>query len=338
MRLICPHCMSGVTVADDAAGKEASCPNCGKSFPTPARYTAAVVPDAAAAVASGAASSAAPPPGLIPPPIPTPVAPAPAAPAGYVPPAPPPSDGFLPPAPPADAPAPAGYAHSVGITVSPKVIAWLPAVLLTAVFALTFFPWVGCYVGNAAVYSQRVWGAAFGASPNRDFRMEQTNTIPSAWLGKLRSDWELMVPFLLALLLAVALAWVERAAGDAPPRQAPPLAKLWPWRNAIVAGLAVLMFLLLLVQVLNGFAMERAIRQQIAEQFAEQRAKVADKPHELARVKYDEEQELDKYNLERTWWLYLALGCTALAVVAVAVRVALDNRGNRPPPKLLLHY
>ena len=330
MRLICPHCMSGVTVSDDAAGQEAACPNCGKSFPTPARYSAAVVPEAPV---PRHAPEVAPMPAAVPPPVPP-------APPGLIPPAPVAQSGFLPPASAvaAEAPAPVGYTRSCGITISPKAVAWLPAVLLTAVFVLTLFPWVGSYVGNSAVYSQRVWGAAFGASPNRDFRMEKTNTVPGGWLDKMRSDWELMVPFLLALLAVLALAWAERALGNEPPRQVPPLARVWPWRNALVAALAVLMFVLLLAQMLNGFGMERAIRRQISEQFAEQRAKVADKPHELEKLKYDEGQELDKYNLERTWWLYLALGCTGLATVAVLMRVALDRRGNKPPPKLLLHY
>ncbi|MBM3983136.1 MAG: thioredoxin, partial [Planctomycetes bacterium] len=56
MRLICPHCMSGVSVPDDAAGKDAPCPSCGRSFPTPARYAPEVAP--------------APAPAPVPPPIP----------------------------------------------------------------------------------------------------------------------------------------------------------------------------------------------------------------------------------------------------------------------------
>lgn len=329
MRLICPHCMSAAVVPDDAAGKEATCPHCGKLFPTPARYTAQVAPEPVSTAA------AAPPPGLVPPVAPAPHAPA--APPGYVPPAAPAATGgFLPPAP-AEAPAPTGYAHSVGITISPKVVAWLPATLLTAVLVLTFFPWVGSYAGNTAVYSQRMWGAMFGGL-NRDFRLEQANTVPGGWLDKLQSDWELMVPFALALFGALALAWAERGLGDAAPRRVPPLAKLWPWRNGIVAGFAAITFFLLLVQVLNGFGMERAIRQHISEQFAERRAQAVAKPSDLAKFKYDEGQELDKYNLERTWWLYLALACNALAVGAVMVRVGLDKRGNKPPPKVVLHY
>ena len=337
MRLICPHCMNGGAVSDDAAGKEATCPNCGKSFPTPARYTA-VVSGAASAVASAAASAPVPPPGLVPP-VPAPVPHSPTAPPGYVPPAPVPPDGFLqPPAPSAESLTPVGYTHSVGISISPKVVAWLPAVLLALVFALTFFPWVGAYAGSTAVYSQRPWGAMSGGSPNRNYKFEEAGTIPSDWIDKMRSDWRLMVPFFLLLLTALVFAWAERGVRSLDPRKVPPLAKLWPWRNSIVAAGAALALFFLVWEMANGFSMERAIRQHIAEQFAERREKAAASPATLAKLEYEEEQTYDAYHVERTWWLYLALGCNALAVAAVMARVGLDNRGNKPPPKLVLHY
>ena len=114
--------------------------------------------------------------------------------------------------------------------------------------------------------------------------------------------------------------------------------KLWPWRNSIVAGCAALAFGLLVLQVLNGFGMERAIRQQISEQFAGRREQAAASPAALAKVEYDEEQAYGVYNVEHTTWLYLALLCNALAVAAVVTRVGLDRRGAKPPPKVLLHY
>lgn len=337
MRLICPHCMSGVTVPDDVAGKDAACPNCGKSFPTPARYTAEVAP-APAPAASAPPSEVAPPPSA--------VAPTPTAPPGYVPPAPPPvppaapsGSGFLPPATaPAEAPAPAGYTKSCGITISPHVVAWLPAILLTFVLVLTFFPWVGCYAGGSAVYSQRPWGAAFGASPNRNYKLEEAGTIPGGWIDKMKSDWKLLIPFFLLLFVAIAFAWTERGFRSLDPRKIPPLAKLWPWHNAIVAGCASLAFFLLLLQVFNGFSMERAIKQQIAEQFAERREKAKDSPATQAKLDYDEERAFEAYNVERTSWLYLALMCGFLAVIAVMTRACLDRRGNKPPPKFVLHY
>ena len=84
--------------------------------------------------------------------------------------------------------------------------------------------------------------------------------------------------------------------------------------------------------------MERAIRKQITEKFADERAKVANNRADLAALEYKEQEEFDRYHVEHTIWLNLALLFSALAVLAVMTRVALDNRGNRPPPKLVLHY
>src|SRR5262245_50726978 len=138
MKLICPHCLRSVTVPEDAAGKETPCPECGKSFPAPARYNPVV-----------AAPPAAPP--VAPAPTPVPASP-PAAPPGLVPTA-------L--APPAAAvtteTAPPAYTRSFAIVLSPRVVAWLPAVCLTLALLLTFLSWVGSYFGDNPVYSQGPW-------------------------------------------------------------------------------------------------------------------------------------------------------------------------------------
>jgi len=329
MRLICPHCMSGVTVSDDAAGKEATCPNCGKQFPTPARYSAAVVPELPVSVPPPP-PEVAPMPAAVPPPAP------PAPPPGFVPPAP---SGFLLPAPTgsAEVPAPAGYTRSFGITISPHVVSWLPAVLLLLSLVFTCFPWVGSYAGGSAVYSQRPWGAIFGAV-SRNFALEKAVAIPAGWLDKVRWDWELMVPYLLLLILATALAWADRGLHAFDPRNIPPLAKVWPHRQTIICALAGFAFLLALLQVTNGFGMERAIRNQVAESFADRREKTANSPSEQKTIDWEVEQTYAKFNLERTTWMYLALLFNLFAVLGVIARLILDRRGNKPPPKILLHY
>ncbi|MFO0825557.1 MAG: hypothetical protein U0792_20955 [Gemmataceae bacterium] len=69
---------------------------------------------------------------------------------------------------PAPTPQQASYTHAIGITISPRVIVWLPAVLLTIVFFSTFFRWTGSYLGGHPVYSQSPWQAVF-ASVSRNF-------------------------------------------------------------------------------------------------------------------------------------------------------------------------
>ncbi len=342
MRLICPHCMSGVVVSDDAAGTEATCPKCGKSFPTPARYAAAVVPDA------GESSSAPPaPPPPTPSPTPAPTVPPPSAPPGYVSPPPPPatsqrpSDGFLPP--PATVSAPAGYTKSIGFTLSPRVIAWLPVVFLTLTFALTMSPWVSVDIAGT-LYSQGPWGAMFRKhNPNRALeRLVPPETIVPD--EKLPGDWLLMLPYLLLLILAMVLAWADRLLQSVDPQKfPPPVAKIWPSRHLIIAGLSVAAVVLVFVQSMKGFGLERAVRQVVRENptlVDERKAAEASEAKEarLRVVEYKEELELAKFNLSRTIWMHLAVLCNALAAFAVLGYITLEKRGDKPPPKVMLHY
>jgi hypothetical protein len=210
-------------------------------------------------------------------------------------------------------------------------------VLLLFTIVFTCFPWVGSYAGSSAVYSQRPWGAMFG-SVSRNFTLEKIVGIPAGWLDKVRADWELMVPYLLLLLFVTALAWAERGLHAFDPRKIPPLAKVWPHRHTVIFGLAGFVFVLGLIQVTNGFGMERAIRKQVVEQFAPAREAAANSPADQASLDWAVEQTYAKYNLERTSWMYLALTCNLLAVLAVVGRLMLDRRGHKPPPKILLHY
>jgi hypothetical protein len=337
MRLICPHCMSTVTVPDDAAGREAVCPNCGKPFTTPSRYAASVVPDAPAA--AGAIEPARTSPHPEPPPGYAPPAPAsvPAAPPGYVPPAS--GSGFLPPpgtSP--DAPG-AGYTRARGVTISPQVFSWLPAVLLLFTLVFTFFPWVGVYAGGTAIYWQQPWRAVVGSGwVGRNFALERAIAISTDWLNKVTSDWEWMVPFLLCLLVATLLAWLDRAAHMIDPSRLKRMEKVWAHRQAIIGALAAIAFIFALTQVLYGFGMQRAIRQAVNEQFAEAREKAKNDPAAEKRIEYDVEAAYRGYNIERTSWLYLALLCNLFAVLALVVRYLLARRANKPPPRLVLHY
>jgi hypothetical protein len=327
------------TYPDDVAGKEVACPHCGKSFPTPARYSA-MVPTADAEAAAGPIEPVR---SLPHPEIPAPAGNNPYPPPGYVP--PPPEtrlDTTRISSPQATVPtaseASPGLTRSCGITISPPVVAWLPALLLTVVLVCTAFPWVGCFVGDSAVYAQRPWGAMFGSTPYRNFRLEEAGVIPSGWLDKISSDWRLLLPFFFLLLVSLVFAWAERGLSSVDPRQIPPLAKLWPWRNTVIAGCATLALIMLLLQVGQGFSMERAIHRHIEQEFADRLEKAANSPAELARLEYLEEQVFRSYNVEYTTWFYIAVIAHTLAVAAIFLRLLLDRRGDRPAPRVVLYY
>lgn len=324
--------MKPVTVPDDFAGREITCPSCNKVFDAPAKYTPTVLTEPT-------------PPPPKPSPTPEPSKMTPEAPVDRV--APPP--GLVPPTPPAvpapstatppELPIPAGYTHARGITLNPRVIAWLPAILLTITLICTFFPWVGTYLGGSAVDSQGAWRAMFG-TVNRNYTLEEKVSVPNSWLDNISSDWGLIVPFVICLIFAVCFAWADRGFHSLDPRKIPPLANIWPWRKLVIVVFSALAFTFILIQVIRGFGMERAIHQAVRSNPAlvKEREDAGVSQSKLAAVENKEEQELAKYNLERTTWLYLALTCNLIAVLAMLVRMGLDRRGDKPPPRFLVQY
>ena len=337
IKLLCPNCMKSVAVPDDAAGAETPCPECGAAFAVPSRYHPVVAPPPAPPVlppesvpmSTVPSDRPAPPPGLIPsaysaannqlePPLP--------------PPPPPP-------------PVPHGYTHSRGVTISPVVMAWVPAVFLTLILVLTFFDWVGSYVGGHPVYAQNAWRSLTG-SVARNFQIEELIKQQAAWpadvLNKVRSDWEVMLPYLLALVLATAAAWAERMVATLDRTRLPPplrwVGTVWPYRIPVTAGLATVALLLVLIQVGSGFGLERAMRAAVNDRLVPDRTANKENAATLAAIDFKAEQELARFNLERTTWLHLAILLNVLVVVAMVVRSVMERRGNRPPPRLVLQY
>jgi hypothetical protein len=346
MKLICPHCMKSVSVPEDAAGKDATCPECGKAFPAPARYSPVVA----------AESRPAPHPHAPVPPEPKPMSTAPVpptAPPGFVPPAPASTqlEPPLPPEPPVP-PAPAGYTRSRGISISPQVVSWVPVACLTLVFLLTFFNWVGAYYADHAVAAQNAWRTLTG-SVSPDYPLLDVYPGKGPWIEKVKSDWELMLLYLITLILAVVFAWAERGVASLDRYRLPPwlrwLPRVWPYRQAVIAGLAAVSLAFLLTQMARGFGLERAVNQEIGERVAERQrqeelnaAKLSKAPTDArtgqARLDYLEQQERARYNIHRTTWLYLALWLHVLAILAIAARAGLDRRGTKPPPRVVVQY
>jgi hypothetical protein len=295
--------MKSVSVPESAAGGDTTCPECGTAFPVPARYTPVVSPQ----------------PTLPPPP--------PAAPT-------------LPPPPVPVMELPSGYAHSRGFALSPSVVAWIPAVALLFIFFLTSTPWVGVFPNGHPVYTQGPWRAITGY-PSRSIQLEKfllKELPPPSVYDRTSSDWLLMLPYMLVLIAAVLLAWAERLeASQIPTRLARRIPGLWPYRHLLLAVLATLALVLLAAQAARGFGLERAMHAAVADKFEPQR-KAAASPGDQQEVNFSEEQELARYNLERTGWFWLAVLLHILVVAAMLLQVALARRGNRPPPRIVLQY
>lgn len=322
MRQMCPNCSRLIELPETAAGTETACPECGKTFRVPGSYTPSVDPTAGP-VASPSAPTL--------PPAPTPAAPT----------RPVPPPGFVPPAPPAPTttdPSHSAYAKSADLLLKPNIIVWIPAVCLTLTFLLSFFAWVGSYPGGSSLYTQSPWGALFAK-----FSVSSVDPVllqdEPAIRTNIHTSWLLAFYFPL-LLLTLAIVWAERVLSlkfSAPPA---PLASVWPLRFTILAGLAIGVFLILLMQAWQGFGLELAIQKTIDAKYAEAKIQANDtkKTSEITRVEIQAAQDFAKYALQGTTALSLSIAAHVLAVVALLLAWWLDRRGTKPPPRVALYW
>lgn len=178
----------------------------------------------------------------------------------------------------------------------------------------------------------------FGYTSPPNFELARLMETPAGWLDKMNSNWQLMLPCLMSLVAAFVLAVAERGFRALDPRKIPPLARLWPWRMWVLVGLSALAFTLMVLQASYGFGLESAIRKVVTEKLSEEREKAAGSPSELWGVEYKEKLLYEKFNLEHTTWFYLGIAANFLAVLALLVRIDLDKRGSKPPPRLVIQY
>jgi hypothetical protein len=231
------------------------------------------------------------------------------------------------------------------VSLSPTVLAWVPAAGLTLILFLTFFNWVGMYVGGYPVVSQNPWRMVSGEPSKNPHLIELLKRV-AGWpldqiLNKVHWD-KLIPPYLFMLLVGFVLAWAERMVATLDRNRLPPalrwVAAVWPYRLPVLAALATVAFLLLAIQMVSGFNLEGAVKEVVSERFAEERKQAAGNPAALDAIDFKEDQELARFNLERTSWLWLALLLNLLVVVAMLARSGLERRGNRPPPRIVIQY
>jgi hypothetical protein len=294
---------------------------CGTVFPVPASYSPAVDPAAGPATHPRKETAAVATDLLTDRPLPPP---------GFVPPA-----GLMPPEPyPQTA---EGYEKTTGFTISPRVLEWIPAACFTLIFLLTFFTWCGMYPGGYKAYSQNAWQAAFG-NFSSDYFSEEVLKMESDLAARVGMNF-LLIPYLIGLILVVALAWFERFIGPATERiPVPQIQEYWKYRFAVIAGLGAVLLLLLAFQIRIGFGLESAARQRAAIAYEKEFEKAGDNSTARQKVYVKQGQELGGYGLQNTSWLALAIAAHVVALAAAAGKFLIDARGERPPPRVSLYW
>ena len=325
IRQICPHCFKSVELPDESAGIDSACPACGKSFTVPKPYTPSVDPGAVRPTSVP----------LPPPPVSIPV--------------PHTVDPNRPAPPPGYAPHPgtvgvtsSQYSSATAMNLSSSAVGWIPVAGFTLIVLLSIFPWVGCYPGGISAYTQSFWGA-LGNGLSADTTAEQVMKQERALSDALRSDWWLLLPYLFAVLLGVALAWADRLAtsNDFAYRVGPfgtLRAMIWPRRGAILYALAAVSAVFFALETLRGFGLEAAVRTVSVAKYKEEAEKVDNTA--------DRQKVLTKIGVERasfgvgSGYAYWLVAAAHLIVLAAATgRIWLDSRGeNAPPPRLVAEW
>ena len=326
IRQLCPNCYASVELPPEAAGRDAPCPKCGKAIAVPAAYAPSVAP---AGGLPGLTPSAPPETGRTP--MTEPTAPPGLNPAAV---APPP----LAPMPTTPAPANDSCGHHCSVALNPVWLDWVPVACLTVVLALTLFSWVGTYPGGVRVYSQNPWYAAIG--------WINTNTLPEDLLGdekyfdeKVTTNYWLLGYFPL-LFVAIFLGWLDRFIRTPNVNTMPVLGailKIWPQRFLVLTILSGALLALLLIQTWRGYGLETAVKQKVAERYAEQIEK-ADSTPKKQNVSVKMGEDLAKYQLMGTTPLNFAIALHAIAFTAMLGRWWLHNRGAKPHPRISLQY
>ncbi len=311
MKQLCPACMKSVEVPETAAGTDYPCPVCGSMIPVPANYT----------------------PSVASPPPPTPVAPPP-------PPAdrPPPPPGLAPPpgtlttAPPAPPMDPSDF-KEWGVTLSPRLLEWLPAISLSLVFILTFFSWIGSYPGGHRLFTQNAWEALAGDHTPNSVPAELEDVEKKLETPIMRYSW-FVLPFVIALVIAIFFAWADRFLPDTVTPTSLPgplvwLTKVWPLRHGILLVLSALLLILFVLLYFKGLSLENALAEYATMQH-EELTKAADTDLKKTAARVITGQEYAKFAVKTTSWYALTFWLLLIGLLSLIIHRRLEDKPGHP--------
>lgn len=226
-----------------------------------------------------------------------------------------------------------------GLAVSATFADWLPVVSLTvALISVLFFSWVGAYPGGYRAFTQSPLQALFASFDKNQMAIlgEAEKDLEVA----IKSNW-LMLPFLLGLIAATALAWLERIFPNPTLTTVPAilgwLVKFHPRRHLMLTALSGLCLALMLGQCWRGFGLQNAVKTVAAAKFAKE-DEAADNSAKKQEVPIKIGQEIGKFCLADTLASDVGMTALVLALEGFLFRWWLDRRGKTTPPRLVWQY
>lgn len=360
MRLLCPFCQKVVEIKDDMAGKAVNCLHCSQAFQAPQLYVTPTVTPIAPPSSHGVypvvgeqqtrqmpmvqpvipqmpPSTVGPGAATIPVQV-TPVTSAPSVPLL------PPVDGSfpsLPSQPSINIVTPGPTAAVTGLhdgptafhslAIQPRVLSWIPAIAMFFLFVLSFFSWVGAYPAGYAAYTQNAWRALF-ASFGKDLVAEDVFKLETKLKEVITTDW-LMLLYLPLLLLGLLLAWIGPIRDLLKLKLPPVVERIWLYRPALLAVVAVFSLLIVSFQWTRTFGIERAITEIATKDHLEAKAN-AKTDEQKQRWEMRVAQDVGAYELQTTTWLRMVWLLHVLVGLAVALEAVIALRGKQLPIRI----
>jgi hypothetical protein len=207
-------------------------------------------------------------------------------------------------------------------------------VALLLLFILLFFSWTGVYPGGYGIYWQNAWrtiGGGYAADPVGEKALRDTK--PFEDIG---SNWAMLF-YVLLVLIALVLAILPLLQAHTTLQLPGAVKQIQPWRLAILLGATLVAFFILLAQSWVGFGLENAVTAAATKKLETAGAN-AKTDEDKKIVEIHQGLELDKWNLHRTVKYWLALLCTVVALVGVALEFWLQRRGPRPLPRIDIQW
>jgi hypothetical protein len=356
MNLLCPNCQKMLTVPEQYAGQLMKCPLCNGTFtvpPVPSSFAAPPPPPPQQQAPAAPDIFAFKEP--LPPSAPSQTAPT--QPSGSVPTVPSPGPSAPPPPPPLP---PGEYTRKMSIWFSPKVLQFVPPVMLFVVFVCLWLPWVGVYPGGYAAVTQNAFTVAVPSyvsdDPNVDdniFHFADKDQKPSKDKksdedkdekkekdkGAERPAWGLLALFYLLTFFPVfALTVASAAIGVIPVKLPPAVLLVLPWRWGIIFALNLVVFFILVLQLIAGFPIESSLKS-----YGEWKAGQVYKETKRNTVQETNYRIIvgGYVNMtERTVWLQLAFYLHLVTVLVTLLLFWLSQRErfNKPLPQLELRW
>jgi hypothetical protein len=208
-------------------------------------------------------------------------------------------------------------------------------VAIVVLFGLLFMPWTGVYPGGYRIYTQNAFQTIWGGVSVESARAEALDK--DTPFDKITPN-PLMVFYILLLVIAlvviagpiVAPIWSTPSEFQALPA---PVRALWAGRVELLSAIALGSFIVLMIQLGQGFGLERAVATKVDQKLQGESGGTGTAA-DVEKARIQRGVELGQFNLAHSVWLHLAVFVHVLLLLGMSLQLWLKRRGRRPLPRI----